>query len=254
MQMIPRIIHQIYFRGDIPADLARNVEKLKALNPNWEHRLWNAESAEQFIQSSYGDDALQAYRRIDPSYGAARSDLLRHMIMHEFGGVYFDIKSGADKPLEAGLRPDDRYVLAQWPDGHPSFYPHRALAHIEGGEYVTWFIAAIPGHPFSAATISRMLRNIRTYRPWSSVGRTGAIKLGGPIAYTLAVSEIISEHPHRVATFEELGLYYSIDYDHVGAFPQHYSCQTAPVVKLGPIGSAISRAIWRVVFKLRSAA
>ncbi len=237
--MIPRTIHQIYFQGDPPADLQRNVDRLKALNPGWNHRLWDNLQAESHIRAFYGDEMLNTYRMIDPRYGAPRSDFVRHLLLHTLGGVYFDIKSGCETPLDELIRPDDSYLLAQWPEGHPCSYPHRALAHIPGGEFVTWFVAAEPAHPFSAAMISTMVKNVATYTSWSGFGRTGALQLAGPIAYTLAIHPILSEHPHRFVPFD--GLYYSIEYDHQGAFPQHYSQQIAPIVQMGAIRAALHR-------------
>jgi inositol phosphorylceramide mannosyltransferase catalytic subunit len=240
--VIPRIIHQIYLTGDLPAVLARNVEELKSLNPAWEHRLWNSAKAERFIRESYGEMMLHAFCRIDPRYGAVRADFLRHLILGVHGGVYFDIKSGAMKPLDQTIREDDEYLLSQWPAGHPLFHPHKALRHVVGGEFAIFFLASRPCHPFSSAMIDRIVRNIRAYRPWSSVGRTGALKLGGPIAFTLTIAPLLKQHQHRRVTFEEMGLYPSIEYDHYATFPQHYSRQTAPVVQLGPFGRRLSRA------------
>jgi mannosyltransferase OCH1-like enzyme len=244
---VPRIIHQIFLSGALPPALAANVESLKHQNLGWEHRLYDARAAERLIAEYYGTTTLDLYHRIDERYGAARADFLRHLILFQFGGVYCDIKSTFDIPLQQTLREDDRYLLAQWRNGpgelNEGFGLHRDLAHVPGGEYITYFIISEPRHPFSAAAIDYIKRNIRNYRPWSAVGRTGVLRTTGPIAYTLAIYPILNEHPHRIVSEQEIGARPALEegYDHLGTFKYHYSTLSSPVVKLGLASTLASR-------------
>lgn len=243
--MVPRIIHQIYLQGQLPQPLRMNVDNLRATNPDWQHRLYSSSDADALV-ADYGPEIAKAYHRIDPAYGAARADLLRELIIYRFGGVYCDIKSGFMRPLDEVLRPDDTYILSQWRNapGEPyeGFGLHADLSHVRGGEFVTHFIIAEAHHPFTFAVIETILRNVSTYRPWSAVGRNGVLRTTGPIAYTLAINKILDQQPHRFATSEELGAYFSVsDYDHQDMFPDHYSHLSAPVVKLGRSGAALSK-------------
>lgn len=241
--MIPRVIHQIWLKGgDLPSQLQENVDRLKERNRGWEHRVWSDDTATEFIKKHYGTEVSSALSRIDKRYGGPRSDFMRHMIIYALGGVYFDIKSGSDLPLDDVIRPEDQYLLAHWPAGDPCAFPHAELAHVPGGEFITWFLASVPGHPITSAMNERMIRNIARYRFWSPVGRSAALKVAGPIAYTLAAHECRTSFPHRIATFSELGLYYSPPgYDHLSVFPNHYSRQSAPLVKLSPAAAVLSR-------------
>lgn len=231
----------------MPPVLAANVQTLKARNPGWDHRLYDSHTAEVFIKKHYNREILCAYRRIDERYGAARADLLRHLIMYSVGGVYCDIKSTFDLPLDATIRSDDQYLLAQWRNGprepNEGFGLHRDLEHIPGGEFITYFIICEPHHPFSAAVIDLILSNIETYRPWSAVGRTGVLRTTGPIAYTLAIHPLLGRYSHRFVTEAELGARPSIEqgYVHEAIFKSHYSRLSIPVVKLGYMGRIMSR-------------
>ena len=229
--MIPRILHQIWLRGgELPSALQRNVDNLRSLNPGWEHRLWTSKEADELL-ASYEDKIAKSYYRIDPRYGAARADLLRHLIIYRHGGVYCDIKSGFLRPLDDVLRPDDEYILCRVPTRHKE---------LPNGELLTHFVIARPTHPFSASVIQNILCNIRDYRPWHAVGRIGVLRTTGPIAYTLAIDRSLDGPPCRFVTEEEIGCYFSIDYDHMSAFPNHYSTLSEPVVKMGAIGTAMS--------------
>ena len=244
---IPRIMHQIYLNGEMPTHLMRNVEDHKARNPHWEHRLYNEEAAIELIVGHYGNEMLSLYQRISDHYPAARADLLRHLIIFAYGGVYFDIKSCFDRPLDEVIREDDSYLLAQWQNGpseqNEGWGLHNDLTHIPGGEYISYFIIAISGHPFSKAAIDRIGRNIGSYRPWSAVGRTGVLRTTGPIACTLAIYPIRGKHIHRLVTEAWLSCRPSLldEYDHKASFQKkHYSLITEPVIKLSRFGTALS--------------
>jgi hypothetical protein len=245
-RFIPRILHQIYLGGALPGDLRANVDALKGKNPGWAHRLYDELEAETFITQHYGRDVLDRYLRIDPHYRAARADLLRHLILFKAGGVYCDIRSTFDRPLDQSIRDDDRYLLAQWRNGpgepNEGWGLHRDLVQIAGGEFMTHFIICEPGHAFTEAVIHRILQNIDQYRPWSAVGRTGVLRTTGPIAYTLAIWPILHRHPHRIIAPEELGARYWIGevFKHVGP-GKHYSRLYGPVVRLGRAQAALSR-------------
>lgn len=229
--MIPRTLHQIWLHGgDLPTALQRNVDNLRSLNPGWEHRLWTSKEADELLATCEGSIA-KSYYRIEPRYGAARADLLRHLIIYRRGGVYCDIKSGFLRPLDAVLRPDDEYILCRVPSRH---------RELPNGELLTHFVIARPTHPFSARVIQDILSNIRGYRPWNAVGRIGVLRTTGPIAYTLAIDRSLDGPQCRFVTEEEIGSYFSIDYDHMSAFPNHYSKLREPVVKMGAIGTALS--------------
>ena len=243
--MIPRHLHQIFLTGALPDRLADNVAAIRALNPGWSHTLYSAASAEAFIAAEYGPTMLAHYLRIDPAYGAARADLLRHLILYKQGGVYLDIKSTLSKPLDDVLQPDDAYVVMQWRNGvgepEEGYGLHRDLAHVSGGEYITHCLIAEAGHPFTKAAIDQIVANVARYRPWSAVGRTGVLRTTGPIAYTLAVHPLSA--PHRLASEAEIGSALSLqDYDHSATFATHYSTLRNPVVKLGVVGRLASGA------------
>ncbi len=163
--MIPRLLHQIWLSGgELPPPLKRNTDKLRSLNPGWDHRLWTDKQAIELL-ARCDDEIARSYYRIDPRYGAARADLLRHLIIYRHGGVYCDIKSGFSRPLDNVLHFDDEYILSRLPS------LHKELPY---GELLTHFVIAAPRHPFSAAVIGKIVRNIKGYRPASRSGATAS--------------------------------------------------------------------------------
>jgi hypothetical protein len=245
---IPRIIHQTFYERTLAPELQANVDRLRALNPGWEYRFYDDADIADFIRQNYPPLIWAYYQRIDPRYGAARADLFRYLLLYKVGGVYLDIKSTATRPLDAVLRPDDRFILSKWhlPNGE---YEHKGLVYdlrdIEGGEYQQWHIISAPGHPFLRAVMDTVMSNIDTYDPYlHQTGKRGVLRLTGPIAYTLAIMRMMHAHPHRVVDgLNEMGLEYNIyaNLGHANIFKGHYSRQTAPIVRLGRRKRVVSR-------------
>ena len=260
-QHVTRLIHQIYTKGfaSLPIEFKENIQKLKRLNPGWEHRFYDSQSMEVFIFEHYGADVLAMYTRIDPAYGAARADLFRYLCVYHFGGVYLDIKSTIDVPLDSSIKNDDMFLLSQWDSQPGSIYAkfgrHKELQHVDGGEYQIWHIVAAPGHPYLKQVIQKVLENVRSYNPFvSGTGRRGVLRTTGPIAYTLAIAPVIELYPHRIVDVcKEYGFRSSI-FDagsatnaHRAFMGLHYSKNRHPVVRQ----TGWRRLVWRVLTLLR---
>lgn len=249
---IPSLIHQTYRSKSVPEDIERNIAHLKAQNPTFEYHLYDDAEILDFIRDEYEASTLAAYSRIRPEYGAAKADFFRYLLLYKKGGAYLDLKSTTSRPLAQTIRPDDRYLLAHWPNRPGETYQDwgtdsAAFPSLPAGEFQQWHIIAAPGHPFLAAVIEAVHRHIHDYTPWRyGVGPMGTLQTTGPLCYTRAILPILNKHPHRtVRTHEEIGLAYSIfdkPTDHRALGPSHYRLQTAPVVDpAGFVSSALFR-------------
>lgn len=234
--------------------IKQGVEDIQRLNPTWTHRLYDDAAIEEFVRSVYGNDILSVYRSILPAYGAARADLFRYLCLYHHGGVYIDIKSSLRVPLSDILREDDDYLLGQWDQGIDSPYKgwgiHRDIIFVPGGEYIQWFLACRPKHPFLGNVIEQVIRNIKNYSPFTTgVGRIGVLRLTGPIAYTKAIHHIIKLHHCRKILMGSGDICYSVFDSHSATdFHQsidkhHYTRNRSPITKI----SAPRLFIWKAV-------
>jgi len=261
---IPRLIHQTFKSHELPVELRENIEKIKALNPGWTHRIHDDADIEAFIADVYGPEVLAYYHRINPKYGAARADLFRYLLLYKLGGVYLDIKSTLALPLDDILQPGESYVLSQWKNGkdeqHAGWGCARELRHFPGGEFQQWHIVAAPGHPFLRAVIENVLCNIDRYNPWlHGTGSAGVFRVTGPVAYTLAILPLLASHKHRIASDRTLGFGYTLfqSASHRPLFGTHYAKQTESVILMqgaAKIPAALynltkraKRRVWRIL-------
>ena len=241
---IPKIIHQTFPVDKLPDELEKNVARMRSANLDWDYRFYSDDDIVRFIREAYGAEILAYYERINPKYGAARADLFRYLLMYKFGGVYLDIKSSPEIPLDDIILTTDRYLLSRWDNGigqlHEGWGLHPELRHVARGEFQQWFIVAAPGHPFLRAVILDVLRNIDCYSPFlHGTGLLGVIRVTGPIAYTLAIHSQLHLHPHRFAdSCYELGFAYSIfgtgkTNAHKTLFKHNYTQLNEPIVRIG---------------------
>lgn len=206
---IPTIIHQTFYTKDLPDILRENVERIKSINPDFEYRIYDDEDCIRFIRENYDQEMMDIYLSINPEYGQARADLFRYLLMYKEGGVYLDIKSGTDRPLNEIILPTDEYILTHW---EGTDWVEEIGYYL--GEFQNWHIICVPGHPFLKKTIERVRQNIIDCKPVS--GKNAVLRVTGPIAYSQSIVEIIDEHrkytmdsPVReLRTAQEIGLCY----------------------------------------------
>lgn len=238
---IPRIIYQTCAdRGALPAEIAANVDALKETNPGWAHRLYEDKDIFRFIRDNYGESVHRCARRINPKYGVVLADLFRYLAVYKTGGVYLDIKSSIESPLDNFLRATDSFILSQWRNRFAEEFQgwglHPEIRGFPGGEFQQWHVIAAPGHPFLRSVIRRVMFNIENYDPKvHGTGAYGVLRLSGPVCYTLAILPQLRKHPFRVVDVGNFGLRYSIYRDmksdkHPWKDPRHYRNQVEPIV------------------------
>lgn len=207
---IPKRISQVYIspvdsveESPLPISIKRKIKLLRETNSGWEYKLYRNEDIKHFIKQNYGELIWHYYERIDPQYCASKADLFRYLLIYKEGGVYLDLKIQLSKPLDSALLPSDKYIISHWDnlpgdknEGHQTMIPE--LAHIPRGEYLMGVIISSPGHPFLRSLILKVLENIDTYNPYTvGVGWNGAMRVLGPVPYTLAIHELIEQKANK---------------------------------------------------------
>lgn len=241
-ERIPQVVHQTYFTKHLPEEIQENLNTLQLTNPDWEFRLYDDADIEQYIRQHY-PTLIHTFQKINPDYGVAKADLFRYLVIYNEGGVYLDIKSSVQKPLNEIIQSDDYYLLSHWQNApgqiHQGIGFHRSITHPRG-EFQQWHVIARRGHPFLKAVIENVCHNIHHYNPLlHDTGGWGVVNLTGPIAYTLAITTHLQAYPHRDAdTNAEFGLIYSIyetkDFSnkHHKQLNKHYTERTDSIVRL----------------------
>ncbi len=90
---IPKVIHQIWIGGDIPVRYRDWQVSWKAMNPDWEYKLWTTKDIE-----ALGLVNQHAYEAAPNN--AERADIARYEILYRFGGLYADTDFECLKPMD----------------------------------------------------------------------------------------------------------------------------------------------------------
>jgi hypothetical protein len=88
--VIPLHIYQTWSTKSLPPKMKRCVDKLKKMNPEFQHHLFDDADCREFIKNNYESNVLEAYDSLIP--GAYKADLWRYCILYKNGGIYLDIK------------------------------------------------------------------------------------------------------------------------------------------------------------------
>ena len=228
---IPKCIYQTCEKIDtLPEKIKKNINYIKRMNKDWKHVLYDDNMIIDFITTYYGKNMLDIYNKINPKYGPARADLFRYLLMYKKGGVYLDIKSGTNKPLNEIIT-EETFYLAHWPgkEWSEKFPPN--------GEFQNWWIISPPGHPFIKNVIDKVSKNILNCNYNDKTGKNGVLHITGPLAYTEAILEVLNKYKHKIYnTGDELGFKYNnIEGhewgDHIKLFKKHYTTLTEPIIQ-----------------------
>ncbi|MGI8490573.1 glycosyltransferase [Pectobacterium sp. S5] len=213
---VPNKIHQIYTKGihGLPKGILESIEKLKEMNPGWEHCFYDEKSIIEYIDKYYGKEMLSIYLSIDPNYGAARADLFRYLLIYIEGGVYLDIKSSCSIPLDEAIKEDCEILLCSWDNKEcgcdRNMGLHKELDFLTCGEYQQWNIISVPRSPYIKSAIDEVVHRLKRYKPWIyGVGMKGVLNTTGPVPFSVGIEKINkTEFFHHEENHRNIGLKY----------------------------------------------
>jgi mannosyltransferase OCH1-like enzyme len=145
--LVPAIIHQVLL-GDL--EMRPKWEQARAsckeLHPTWEMKLWRDEEANEFVHQYY--PSLSSIYLNYP-LEIQRSNVLRYLLLHHYGGVYLDLDMRCRRPLDF-FRNEDFIT----PPANPTGVNNA-------------FIVSSKGHPFWQHLIDNLPRyNVDWFTPY----------------------------------------------------------------------------------------
>lgn len=181
---IPRIIHQIWLSSEVPEEFAKLSRSFSRMMPDWEHRIWNDELAIDLVGTRF-PEYLESYLSLESP--VARSDLLRYMIMFEYGGMYADMDCECKRGLDF-IAEDDELIVCKEVETKSvrvmNMYPTDISPM-----YCTWAFLSRPQHPALKAVLEHIEQNIG--KRHSDHPILNFVKRTGPHAFTAGLSKDI---------------------------------------------------------------
>lgn len=141
--MIEKNIFQTFFTKKLPDSINQVISITKARNPEYTYHFYDDNDIHDFIKTEYDVDIQKAYESLQ--IGAAKADFWRYLVLYKHGGVYLDIDSTIDAPIDIIINSSDKALFTR--ERNPVSFAQFCL-----------FICK--GHPVLLKTIQAVVKNI----------------------------------------------------------------------------------------------
>ncbi|MFY0608069.1 MAG: hypothetical protein JXR10_15220 [Cyclobacteriaceae bacterium] len=164
--MIPKRIFYTYTSYDnIPSHIRVRIENYKKINPDFTFEFYSDDDIYKFISENY-PELLKYYEAINETYGAARADFFRYLIVYHFGGYYMDHKLQLNGRLKNINIDNSRLIISFntlyadiW--NEMAFYTYSAEKKTDTRLIIQYFFAAEAKHPLLWIIITNMIDRIK---------------------------------------------------------------------------------------------
>jgi mannosyltransferase OCH1-like enzyme len=115
--MIPKIIWQTYKDSfnSLPEIIKKAAQTWKDFNPEYKYIYMDDEEASAFILHEYGEDWLSIWNSCP--IGVMRGDIWRYLVVNKYGGVYADLDTICNQPIESWLKINCDMIVCEDDDG-----------------------------------------------------------------------------------------------------------------------------------------
>lgn len=202
--MIPKVVYQSWYTRSFPPPVQEKLDAMRRLNPEYEFVLYTDNEMDEFVNREFPGEIADCYNRLNII--VAKVDFWRYLILYKYGGIYLDIDSDINKPLQELIHDDDAAIVSSEQNEF---------------KFVQWCLMFTKGHPILKRTIEFVVENIQR-----NLFPNDICKMTGPIVFTKGVlythyqlfGEILDTHTFSRAydkTYTKDGIsyrVYGIDY------------------------------------------
>jgi mannosyltransferase OCH1-like enzyme len=202
---IPNIIHYTFCNSNLPQEIVTVINHNKKICKEYKFIFYDDNACDSFIKENFESYIYNAYKKINPCYGAMRADFFRYCVLFIIGGVYIDIKSKINFPLSKLINKNDicildlpRTTLEPWRTNCPTFEQ--------------WLLIFAPKHPYLFNMIQLMTHYIvNNFQP-KIIGipklstKAKILHITGPDAFARAIKHTIIKNKkelHRCIDYKK---------------------------------------------------
>ena len=169
--MIPKHIYQSWHTTNLHVDIQKKIEHTLKMNPEYSHKIYTDEEIDEFVNTHFPGRIANSYNKLNII--VAKVDFWRYLILYKYGGIYLDMDSGIEKPLNELIKDDDEAIITA--EGHPPCY-------------VQWALIFNKNHPILKNTIDLIVENIENNKYPNNI-----LKMTGPHVYTEGINKLHKE-------------------------------------------------------------
>jgi mannosyltransferase OCH1-like enzyme len=189
--MIEKNIFQSWYTKVLDPLLQNKIDCFKNLNPDYSYNLYDDNDMDNFVNEHFNGEIAECYNKLNII--VAKVDFWRYLVLYKYGGIYLDMDSSIEKPLDELIRSTDEAIITA--EGNP-------------GLYVQWALIFSKGHPILKKTIELIISNIKNNSYPNDIH-----KMTGPSVYTKAINEIHMEiFNNKIINHNTINRFTNIEY------------------------------------------
>ena len=168
IQTIPRIIIQIWVQKDggptrIPAAEVHYMEKMRKMNPSFQHMFFDAKDVDDFFKNNY-PEYYSTYQQL-PEF-IQKLDFFRYLAIYHYGGFYFDMDVEPKKPLDdAVLNHTAVFPIDEYANAVACKHVRMNSLCMVGQNFLLgqYAFGAVAKHPFMKVLVDKIHANVKNY-------------------------------------------------------------------------------------------
>jgi mannosyltransferase OCH1-like enzyme len=169
--MIEKNIFQSWYTTSLHPLVQQKINNFKKLNKEYTYQLYTDNDMDKFVNEHFTGEIAECYNKLNII--VAKVDFWRYLVLYKYGGIYLDMDSSIEKPLNELIKEDDNAIIT-------------AEGNID--LYVQWALIFSKQHPILKKTIELIVINIKNNSYPNDIH-----KMTGPTVYSTAINEIHRE-------------------------------------------------------------
>jgi len=180
--MIEKNIFQSWYTKNLHPDIQQKINNLKQINSEYTYYLYDDNDMDDFVNEHFNGEIAECYNRLNII--VAKVDFWRYLVLYKYGGIYLDMDSSIDKPLDELIKQEDQAIITA--EGNPNLY-------------VQWAMIFSKEHPILKRTIELICNNIKNNSYPNSIHQ-----MTGPSVYTRSINEIHMELFNSIISHKDI--------------------------------------------------
>jgi mannosyltransferase OCH1-like enzyme len=126
--MIPKIIWQTYetpFKDLLP-EVKECVSTWIDKNPDWTYRYMDSKERKDFVLKEFGKEWHDLF--INCELNIVQSNIWRCMVVYKYGGLYCDLDTICNEPINNWIKNEYDMTLSRDDDGNPEYFTIHTFA------------------------------------------------------------------------------------------------------------------------------
>jgi mannosyltransferase OCH1-like enzyme len=207
---IPNLVHQTFMNKNLPIEILMIMKHNKNICAGCKFIFYDDNDCDKFIRNNFDIKIYNAFKKINPIYGAMKADFFRYCVLYKLGGIYLDIKSIINFPIFKLISKDDICVLDL---PRTKYEPWRR----ESPTYEQWLLIFAPNHPYLLEMINKIVEYIENkYEPKiknlvSLNTKQKILHITGPDAFTKVIKNYIEKNKNTLHRSIDYNKYFDIN-------------------------------------------